>query len=216
MKESSYKRDVTCQRQQPEDKKPPNRPAAINLHRNVIALKKKPRISEGFRGATRGDQPTHRPTDRTVTTSTDVLQRFRFRGLQPDGVCQSTSRGRISSTTDGRTATKDGRWRGGERARPSIWPGDLFFQRRATRRSRLSVARDARSPIYLVYQVILAYRSRSLSLFLQQFQSLSLSLSFSVCLILSFSMGRRFILLSTMCLHTHTRSERTCRGSRTR
>lgn len=45
----------------PEDKKPPNRSAAINLHRNVFALKKKSRISEGFRGAIL--EETNRPTD---------------------------------------------------------------------------------------------------------------------------------------------------------
>lgn len=203
MKESSYKRDVTCRRQQPEDEKPPNRPATINFHRNVFALKKKPRISEGFRGATRGDQPTHRPTDRTVTTSADVLQRFRFRGLQPDGVCQSTSRGRISGTTDGRTATKVGRWRGREREPGRRSGRAIFFSsiELPGDADRASLTSDARSSIYLVYKVILArFTPPTIPI------SLSLSLSFSVCLILSFSM--RFILLSksqpTHRIHAYT------------
>lgn len=61
--------------------------------------------------------------------SPGVLQWFRPRGLQPDGACHSTSRGRISGTTDGRT--KVGRRRGRWAGRRSGWV--IFFPASATR-----------------------------------------------------------------------------------
>jgi len=106
-----------------------NRLVSINLlrYRNVRA-KKKSRIPKEFCGATDSkrptDRPTHRMTDWMVTIFSGVLQRSRSRDLQPDGASQSTSRGRISGTTDDRMSTKVGR-RWGE-SWLSIWLGNLF------------------------------------------------------------------------------------------
>lgn len=205
MKESSYKRDVTCRRQQPEDKKPSNRSAAINLHRNVFALKK----SQGSpRGSAGRPEETNRPTDRLTerwqrlpTFSSDFVFEVSSLMASVSRPHEGASLARLTVARPLKSVDGEGEREPGRRSGRVIFfssvelPGEADWASLAmlVRQSILSIKSSLPTEVGL----LLSFPNNSNL-------SLSLSLSPSIRLILSFSM-RRFILLSRSQPHAYTR-----------